>query len=430
MNALHYRFLIVGFLHFSAAVGALSEGHDTYPASTVPYPQNGVRTETALIGEIRFEGLQRTNPSVLLQAMDAAPGIAYTEEVREEIRRDLRSLGLFDRVRVEPDPDMVSGNRAIIEVIVRERWTLVPLPLFSANSGGTSGGLFVIENNLLGYNKQLITGGAFGTAGFNGIMVYRDPAILGSDFLGETAVTYGRSEDKAVTLKDETLAEWEATNSTARLGLGYRFGDGMTSTTFLVVQQEQFVDGRRAPGAGGTETAAYHGISIQFSDQNPMRYFNAGYVLELEGEYELGGGREREWTLAGEFSQDFPLLRDHRLRYALRAEESNRTDWRMTRLGGGETQRTIDRESVPAERYISAGLTYELPILRPDWGTITVLGFYEGGVLVRSEDTYNGAGAGFRLYLSRVTLPALGFDLAYGASREVWLFSFSIGLGM
>lgn len=382
------------------------------------------------IAEIRFHGLKRTKPSVLRRAMDAAPGTPYTEEVREEIRRDLRRLGLFDRVQVEPDPSAVNDGQAVVNVTVRERWTLVPIPFFTTTSGGTSGGLFVIENNLLGYNKQLITGGAYGSAGFNALLVYNDPAILGSRYLGAVSLSVGRSEEEAVNLEEQTLAEWEADYTRSRFRFGYRFGDSLTASTFLAAQQERFRNGRLAPGAEEAESALYHGASISYSDQNPLRYFNAGYAVEFEGEYELLSGDDREWRVAAEFSQDFPLFQDHRLRYALRAEESDRAFWRNTRIGGIETQRTIERGSVPARRFVSGGLTYEFPVFRPDWGTFTLLGFYEGGALLRGEGRYHGPGAGFRLYVSRVTLPALGLDLAYRGSEDLWLFSFSIGMSM
>lgn len=377
----------------------------------------------------RFIGLTRTKESVLRRALDVEEGAPYTETVRAEMERDIRRLGLFDRVAVRPAVQEVEGESTVVEVEVRERWTLVPIPFFSTGSGGSSGGLFVIENNLLGYNKRLIAGGAYGSAGFNGVLVYVDPAILGSSFLGSGSFTLGRSEEEAVTLDEETLASWEADYTRGQLRFGYAFTEKLSVSTSVAYQQERFRGDRLAPGAEEVETALYHGGALSLSHRDPLRYFAAGYSLEVEGSYQLNADEEREWWVASELSQDLALFQDHRLRYALRAEESERTLWRTTRLGGRETQRTIDRESVPAERYVSGGVTYEFPVYRPDWGTVTLLGFYEGGIVTDAE-YFHGPGAGFRLYLSRVTLPAVGFDLAYRGSDDLWLFSFSIGMSM
>lgn len=383
--------------------------------------------ETPRIEALRFEGLKKTKRDVVLRAVDAKPGDPYTEAVRTEIRRELLNLGLFDRVEVEPPTGKVVDPKTVVTIAVRERWTLVPIPYFVTSSGGTSGGLFLIESNLFGYNKQLITGGAYGSAGFNGILIYSDPSILGSDFLGSTAVSAARSEEEAVTLDGETLDSWEAFNTGGTLRLGYRLLENLTISTSLAANRREF--DRPRSDAGESEAVVYHGGEISYSVREPVRYFAAGYNAAVEGEYEIGGGGDREWRVAATWEQNFPLFTDHRLRYALRAEEGEAPLRRRTRLGGSETQRTIDRSTVPVERYLTGGITYEFPVYRPDWGTVTLLGFYEGGVL-HGEPGYHGPGGGFRLYVSRVTLPALGFDLAYRATADLWLFSFSIGMSM
>lgn len=381
------------------------------------------------IEAFEFRGLQRTKEAVLLRAIDAKVGTPYTPEVYEEIERDIRRLGLFDRVAVRPEPKNVQGQSTVVEVELRERWTLVPIPFFTTSSAGSSGGLFVIENNLLGYNKRLITGGAYGSAGFNGLLVYVDPAILGSSFLGSLSLSLGRSEEETITLEEAPIASWEANYTRGQLRFGYAVTDEVSLSTSVAYQRERFLSDRVPPGAAEEESAVYHGGSLSVSRTDPLRYFSAGYAFELEGSYQLNASSDREWWVATQFSQDFPLFQDHRLRYALVAEESERTFWRTTRLGGRETQRTIDRESVPAERYVSAGVTYEFPVYRPDWGTVTLLGFYEGGILT-DDNYYHGPGGGFRLYLSRITLPAVGFDIAYRGTEDLWLFSFSIGMSM
>lgn len=423
--------LVLGLSALSAQEGA---------ASRVPTPDEVCAAEENAtnappsgdpprIEAFEFRGLKRTKEAVLRRAIDAEAGTPYTTEVHAEIERDIRRLGLFDRVAVRPEPERVQGESTVVEIELRERWTLVPIPFFTTSSAGSSGGLFVIENNLLGYNKRVIAGGAYGSAGFNGLLVYVDPAIAGSSFLGSSSLSVGRSEEEAVTLEEGVIADWEEAYTRGQLRFGYAFTETLSLSTSLAYHQERFLSGRKPPGAEEEESALYHGGSLSLSRRDPLRYFAAGFALELEGSYQLNASTDREWSVSTEFSQDFPLFRDHRLRYALTAEESERTLWRTTRLGGRETQRTIDRESVPAERYASAGVTYEFPVYRPDWGTVTLLGFYEGGFLT-DANYYHGPGAGFRLYLSRITLPAVGFDLAYRGTEDLWLFSFSIGMSM
>jgi hypothetical protein len=82
---------------------------------------------------------------------------------------------------------------------------------------------------------------------------------------------------------------------------------------------------------------------------------------------------------------------------------------------------------VASDSYATAGGSYEAPVLTPDWGTITLLAFYEGGYVGSADAVYHGGGGGVRLYLSRVTFPALGFDVAWNARYAYPVVSFAFG---
>ncbi len=384
---------------------------------------------TTQVVSIRFEGLRKTRESVLRRAISFELGDTWSEESREQMRRELRSLGLFDRVEISETVARPEEGEIELVVSLRERWTLVPIPFFTSTSSGSSGGLFVLENNLLGFNKQLIAGGAYGTAGFNGIFIYNDPSISGTDIIGGTALTVGRAEQEAVDLDGESIATWESLTSTASLRLGYRISRELDVTTSLSYRADEFSPGLAPPGASEVEAELFNAVSLSWSRVDPLRFFNAGPRGEIEGEYQLTGEIFEERSLRFSLDHDFPLFDGHRFGYALTAEESIRSIWRATSLGGRPTQRTLERGSLPAERYLTGGLSYEIPVYRPDWGTITLLSFYEGG-LIHEVGSYHGPGGGFRIYVSRVTLPAVGFDYAYRVPNEQWLFSFSVGMGM
>jgi hypothetical protein len=65
------------------------------------------------------------------------------------------------------------------------------------------------------------------------------------------------------------------------------------------------------------------------------------------------------------------------------------------------------------------------------WGAPTFVAFYEGGVFREESSSFHfshGPGVGFRLYLSRIVVPAFGFDLAYSwDTGEVYGF---VNVGM
>jgi monofunctional biosynthetic peptidoglycan transglycosylase len=76
---------------------------------------------------------------------------------------------LFSEVNVN-----IVGNR--IDIKVKDRWTLIPIPIATAQSGqDTKFGLFVMETNLFGYGKTGILGGLYSQAQSSFFaMYYRD----------------------------------------------------------------------------------------------------------------------------------------------------------------------------------------------------------------------------------------------------------------
>ena len=404
---------------------------DETAGGRIPTPDEvcDLSEEDPLIGSIEVKGLERTKRSVVVSTIEVEPGMAYTEEVREEIRQDLLKLGIFDKVEVEPDPATLPSGATPVQITLRERWSLIPIPFFATTSSGTTGGLFVIESNLLGYNKQLITGGAFGEGGGSGLLVYSDPALLATDLLGSVALSYGSSEAETRDLDGRMEESWRATAVSARLRIGYRLSDALSISTTLSGEERKFDPGGLPPGADSREASLFHGLTLSYAEESRRRYFDAGFSTTLRGEYRIDAPDAGEWSASAEFSRNFPLWREHRLGYALRAGVEELPYWQRRRLGGAVTQRSIERNSLVVERYLSSDATYELPILAPEWGTVTILGFYEGGV-AEGPRFYHGPGGGARFYVSRITLPAVGFDFAYGVHNSEWLFSFAIGMSM
>ena len=74
-------------------------------------------------------------------------------------------------------------------------------------------------------------------------------------------------------------------------------------------------------------------------------------------------------------------------------------------------------------------MDYQRPVWRPSWGTLTVLGFVDAGVSTWAGDRtrWVAPGAGFRVYVRNVALPALGLDLAWSTAGEQVAPSFFIG---
>jgi translocation and assembly module TamA len=77
--------------------------------------------EKANLGSVSIHGLQRTNLAFVQRHIAALSGRTYTPQALEEMRNDLRTLEIFDAVKVTPGTALAADKSLPIDVEVTER---------------------------------------------------------------------------------------------------------------------------------------------------------------------------------------------------------------------------------------------------------------------------------------------------------------------
>jgi outer membrane protein assembly factor BamA len=107
-------------------------------------------------------GNESTREYVILDEMTLRPGSVVTERRVEYDRNRIYALGLFTSVDLFFDPYHVPR---VLTVLVRERWHLIPYPIFGFRYGDPKKiyfGVGLLHNNLGGTNKKLYASLVFG----------------------------------------------------------------------------------------------------------------------------------------------------------------------------------------------------------------------------------------------------------------------------
>jgi NTE family protein len=102
----------------AVALGRYSLSPEEYAA--LRSRQTVLRQAMGKVDEIRFEGLQRTNPKVLLSLLESKPGEALTEETLSADLRRIYGRGDFESIdyRIQQDP----GGRALVIQPREKEW--------------------------------------------------------------------------------------------------------------------------------------------------------------------------------------------------------------------------------------------------------------------------------------------------------------------
>jgi len=216
--------------------------HELPQAPPVAEPPAGalppVAAKAAPAHVVTLKGLSRTRAETVLELLPRAPPAVYTELELEEFQRRLWNLGIFDLVQVR------HTDRGI-EVELREKWTLIPVPDFSTASTwkDTYVALSVSEYNFLGRAMLLTASVWHETRGWNGAVSLNEHAYhsrggawgMALEFASAELV-FEESPDAWARRGGAALISWQAplphdSHTAYQIALGYAYEHNIDSQT-------------------------------------------------------------------------------------------------------------------------------------------------------------------------------------------------------
>lgn len=383
---------------------ALATGADRSPASA---QNEGGDAAAPRIVAIEFTGNRITRPETLLREMAVSVGDVADAKRLADSRQAIEDLGLFRSVSVNARS---SNSDAVIDVAVRERRYLLPVPRLNLSSDlDRSAGLSVRWNNLWGRNHTLsgfIEGGrypadrlreseqrarlsyeashVFGNLGFSTSLERSERDVPGE------AGSYAEDIDIA-----EALLMYDFRDARPRRGW-----IGMAGLR----REERRSAGSAAPPSDGVAKAVV--LAAAYDDLRDHTYSDSGRRGAIRTEFADTGllSDYSYWRLDGEYARLLALSAgDHHTLNLIGAAGVYRggTGQRNAYdLGGSTRMRGYDSDYLQGERYGYASVEYLRPLGR-DWIRLLLVGEVGGSsgtvVAARSGGPYASIGAGVRV---------------------------------
>jgi len=383
-----------------------------------------------IVKDIQIKGLEKTKPSVILSKCRVKPGEHLSEFKAEHLVQKLRKTNIFRDVDVYYVPE---GDDVIINIDVKEKWSLIPMPVIKTSGDTRSFGAFVLDSNFLGYNKKLYTGGTWSNMGFNAQIGYIDPGILQSNFTMAVVFSGGQEIYENGSGDKDIYQEYQAQKWLCFSSLGYKFTDSITvSLTGLFRDVSIVNDYDKSFNKPESGQSYSQGIKIFINNLYYSGFFNYGFTGSLE--YSRGIPLSED-TLGYNYSKmglnySMKVFNTHLLKIMCSGGASNTPDIFEERIGGITGFKTLPAEKIAADYYYSSTVLYEIPLYRFSYLNLTVASFFEQGGFKDDDNEmeyFYGPGGGLRFYLKRIALPALGFDVAYNINTGEVLYSAAIG---
>ncbi len=394
---------------------------------TVPSPARALQ---GTISAIDVTGNNRTKVGLILSTIELAVGDPWADGTEAAVRQKLMNTRLFWEVTVTTAP---GSEGVVLRIAVREKWTIIPLPIVVATEDRTTAGLSLMESNLLGSGSRLFVS-VFNTDGdWSGFLHYMDRSLSDGDIRYSISGMHGQGEVETWA-GDEVAGRYLARRTGGTIGAGYNFTRQVSISLTGTIAERRFedVDGTAEPPEDGRERAL-------------------GIALEVDRADHVGSDRDRGFRGRFRGSRDFPGLgSDYRKRSLDWQVDYSLDTWRRQTLslaGSGtwgwhvptELQEGLDRlrgyqhGRFRSDRAMSASIEYIVPVVSFPQIDLSLAAFLDGAFLRNRERAFTledgvaDAGISFRIYLRRVLLPVFQIYLAYAVEDDVFRPGLSLG---
>ena len=433
-----HSLMVMTMLLFAA--GTAAAGPAVAQSETGAAVQDDSRPPAQFYGrricEIEVRGNDRSRDATVQRIADIETGTLLSEAAVAQARINLKKSGLFAEVDIKAAAD---ADQVRLILAVEDKWTLIPAPFFSSDGDSLMGGLILIESNLLGTGKQLISGAMGGSDGLSGFAVFADPALLGSNWRLSLSANGGVGSEEIATPDGETALAFDSNSYGGSFGLGYRFSSRFEAGLRARVEQQELgnISGPAAAGFSASqltdeigEVQQQLGLQARYDATVPYGSLLQGFETAAHATYSLV---QDSAAIDVQASHNLPTIAGQRLRLLAAGGYGERLVIGEEPVSGRDGFRTLPFGKATADDYWSVALAYDVPVLSQGWGAMVISSFYEQGWYRSSavgQFDFYGPGAGFRVYLRKLAIPALGVDVAYNLQSGRTVFSVAVGMQM
>jgi hypothetical protein len=379
---------------------------------------------------VRVTGLKRTKPRTAEEPLRRFIGQEASTLDPDQVKAVVLDQGILEPISVTIT-DEAGGPGKTLLVEVREKWTIFPIPVFFAGSGGISAGLALFDANAFGLNHKMAVTGMWQSDSWMAMAMYAVPPGGPGRFGWGATGFFSEGEQRYSDARDKTLRRFNTYSIAAGFSPQYQINHSLSAalrvfyTNTLLRDDENPVN---PPDSGAQFIQLGPELSVRRTGWD-------GYLLSEESAsvryvlfQDLASPVWHSLSVQGVYEK--PLVPGFRV--SLRGGGLFRPDApELLESGPNEASVTILPGSFSARHYagLSAGL--EKTLHRFSFGTVSLLGAwqmaYSSGPVLGSRFDYGAAGS-LRLYLSRLAIPAMGLGVSYNIPADYFQFSFSIGM--
>lgn len=385
-----------------------------------------------LVQDIEIVGDERSKKKTILSDLTFSKGDYIRDKNIEESRQNLMNTELYSSVLIEEIGLEIEGT-VKVRVVIREKWSYLPLPIFVRTSDGeTRTGLSYEDFNFKGRAYYLK---------FKWLSKWADDydKYIGEDYSlkfqmrdfyrKDSTLSFRLSSGKALEqtfLEGEEISRYKESTDAYSMSLGRPLGDGNVGISYSFGRHKyDYLEGERNESYSDTRISSV-GISLGLDTVNNLgSYIYEGYSLYLNvGESNEAIGSDVNATTYGLDLKHYVNLGGRKnLAYRLNGAfiTGKTAEGLKLSVGGSSSLRGYEKGEYEGDRMVRFNSEYRFPLTTNYWGGVIFLdGAYAWpeGEAIMAEDMKWGAGLGLRLFIKKLVKGVARLDYAYNLSRH------------
>jgi len=342
------------------------------------------------------------------------------------LKQCITNSKLFSEVAVEV-------KQPEIHVSIKERWTLIPVPMAYATNGKRSVGVFVFDSNLLGYGKTVGVGGAASTDGNTVSLFYLDPSVNFSDY---TLRMFAMASSTEFDAYDQTTIIYGFNKREERFSFspGYKITPSLEMSLSFNYADKHYsqLDQYTVPEDYWAWNA---GARISYSDTDYKLFYNNGLSGQIEwsDQMQRSDSGRRISTTTARIEWDILVFDKHALQFGLNAaNQSDATAGDVSMFGRTRGYRGIQPNGLWTSEIVAGSVDYQIPVAKMKHGTITVAPFADYGAykpfFPGTGSNYTAYGIGAYYFVNIINLPGIGLQAGVNEHFMGAFVAFQIGM--
>lgn len=387
-----------------------------------------------LVHHIEITGDERTGKKTILRDLTFKKGDLIGDRDIEVSRQNLMNMELFVDVLIEEIPLEAEGA-VIIRVVLKEKWSYLPLPQFTR----TSDAEIRIGISYEDFNFK-------GTASYIKVKWLKKWAddydrYIGQDlslkmelqnFLKEDiTISLARSSENSLELifvNGEEVSSYRESKDAYRIGLSRAFDKINAGISYSRGSHRyKWLGGLPQPYSEVDVNSL--GIFLGFDTVNNLgSYIYEGYSIYLNvGESNEAIGSDLDATTYSlDIKKFIPLGGRKNLAYRIRVAfiDGETVEGQKLSVGGSSSLRGYKNSEYEGDRTLQLSSEYRFPLTATYWGGVLFLdgaNAWPEGEGVTAEDMKWGVGLGLRLFIKRLVKGVGRLDYAYNVSRHEYI---------